>query len=33
MGVVYRGEHIYLGREVAIKILRVGSIRRAQAIK
>ena len=33
MGVVYRGEHIYLGREVAIKILRVGSGRRAQAIK
>jgi len=33
MGVVYRGEHVYLGREAAIKILRVGSARRAQAIK
>src|SRR6185312_8087429 len=33
MGVVYRGEHVYLGREVAIKVLRVGSARRGQAIK
>jgi eukaryotic-like serine/threonine-protein kinase len=33
MGVVYRGEHVYLGKEVAIKVLRAGSARRAQAIR
>ena len=33
MGVVYRGEHLYLGKEVAIKVLRVGLPRREQAVK
>src|SRR5499425_1878467 len=33
MGVVYRGEHVYIGREVAVKILHEGYGGREDAIK
>jgi serine/threonine-protein kinase len=33
MGVVYRGEHVYLGKEVAIKVLRHRHAGRQEAIK
>ena len=33
MGVVYRGEHVYLGKQVAIKVLRSGHAGRKDAIK
>lgn len=33
MGVVYRGEHVYIGREVAVKILHEGFGTRDEAVK
>src|SRR6476659_10790410 len=33
MGVVYRGEHVYIGREVAVKILHEGYGGREESIK
>ncbi|HEY8927128.1 MAG TPA: protein kinase, partial [Polyangia bacterium] len=33
MGVVYRAEHVYIGREVAVKILHEGYGAREDAIK
>lgn len=33
MGVVYRGEHVYIGREVAVKILHEGFGGREEAVK
>ena len=33
MGVVYRGEHVYIGKEVAVKILHEGYGGREESIK
>ena len=33
MGVVYRAEHVYIGREVAVKILHEGYGGREESIK